>query len=88
MLLDCMIYIKLPVAGKRAYPEDWNTQQITQGTHVQTHMQSTVPGYAILTLMRFLELVIHVDKDDAECREVEGTILASLSSSNNLLVDW
>ena len=39
-----LIFIKLPCepGRKGACPDDWITQQITQCTHVQTHMQSTV----------------------------------------------
>ena len=41
-----LIFIKLPCepGRKGACPDDWITQQITQCTHVQTHMQSTVYG--------------------------------------------
>ena len=38
-----LVYIKLlyEPGRKGACPEDWIMQQITQCTHVQTHMQST-----------------------------------------------
>ena len=57
-----LIFINLPCEpGKKgACPYDWITQQITQCTHVQTHMQSTVVARERLSKRR---LRGHADVD-------------------------